>query len=260
MRNLKVWSGAGLVLLCLAFASQSKADSITLTLTGAGPTGIVEASGTALPAAQQSGVWTYAGVLDWKDAATSAPVYTYCIDIVHDIAGGQTHTFDISPTDLSVSNPSTLFSAAVVRAINNLWRDHSSGLGAPGLLDSTAHVTAISNDDAATFQIALWEVIYDFQNNNTGTLLSPLPLSFSNLTAGDAGLAQTWATAAYTDAGTANVGLEALVATDGSQNQAIFLQAAGAPPLPAPLSVIGGVMLLGLIGTAKWVRRRRRIV
>jgi len=254
MLNLKLWSGAGLALLLLALASQSRAD-ISLTLTGSGPAGGVLALGTALPPTQQTGVGVIAGVLDWTDG--SNPVYTYCIDIVHDIGTGQTHTFNISPTDLNVNDPSTLFSAPVVRAINNLWNDHSTGVGAPGLLDTTAHVNAISNANAAMFQIALWEVIYDFKNDNTGTLLSPAPLSFLNLSDGDLATANSWAVQAYTDVGTANVGLEALVATDGSQNQAIFLQASGAEPTPAPLSAIGGMALLGLIGTAKWIRRRR---
>lgn len=228
------------------------AASITLTLTGAAPAGTVTLAGLDNGNA-------YAGVLDWKDGG-GIKYYTYCVDVQHSIFVNSTYTFN----EVSLS---TLFPGAAntakVNAIKNLWVQHIAG---PSNIDTTAHVALITNEAAAEFQVALWDLLYNY--DSTGNHLGTSQLTFSNpgngLTTGDLttilNTTTGWAKQAYL-AGTytGNLNIQALQATNGGQNQALYLGVTqNTPPVPLPSSAACGFAMFAMIGFAK-LRNARSI-
>src|SRR6185437_6726467 len=125
--------------------------------------------------------------------------------------------------------------------------------------------SGISPTNAAMFQVAIWDILY---NKGSATATGNTQLNFTNP---DNGLTQTNLQNALTYANqdysktidpTKIPAIQALVATDGSQNQAIYLGGfLPPPPTPAPLPAAAnaGLALLGCVGLGAWVRRRRRI-
>lgn len=232
---------------CALPATSVLGDS--LQLTGAGPAGTVYLYGSALPspytdAAHQ--VDAYAGVLDWKDTTNNTTVYTYCIDVAAIIYTGQTYNFN-SPVDLgSASLP---FTTQQINGIYNLWTDTHFGL-ANGV---NGPVTSASQQDAAMFQVAIWDILY----NDGSTSLTNSALSFANPSDGlDSTSLQNALTYANQDynapAPSGNPGVFALVATDGSQNQALYIGGTLPPAttVPLPASSSAGLALLGICGIA----------
>jgi hypothetical protein len=257
LRHISMFLVLAWAVTCL---SQANADSLSLSLIGAGPTGTVVLSGSALPSPYQGGVNVYAGLLDWQVPPTpSTPtLYTYCIDVQSVISIGNTYSFNEVPLASS-----GLFSTPVLNAVENLWSDQ----GAAG---NTTNGANISDGTAATFQVALWDIINDFYQN-AGSSSTPVigtpPLSFSSPGSGfsssDLTTALAWATQAYADgAYTGTASLDALVAQDGSQNQAIYL-GSPAPAIastPLPPSYAGGLALFGIIGMLTLPHRNRASV
>ena len=243
-------------------AVQAGAMSMTLTLTGVGPTGTVTLGGT------QSGLdhgTFYAGVLDWKDGSNT-PYYSYCIDDSHTISINNTYHFNAlhaNGTDgaLPASLNYITSSATKLSAIGYLFAQHDTGVGAPGDLLATNH-NSISGSDASAFQVALWDVIYDTPGSlaisGNSTSLS-IPLSFSDLSPGSLSTADSWAVAAINAAvansNYVNPNLIMWAATDSGQNQAFFTYSPNTPVAPAPSSVFGGLALLGVLGASKLRRR-----
>jgi hypothetical protein len=259
-----------LALVCgLAIARASFAGDLTLTLDGPGPTGTVVLSGTALPSGYQSGVNCYAGLLEWNQVVstppTPAPIYTYCIDVASIITSGKTYYFEqenlATATQYNTTTP--LFPATVVDAIENLWIDQP-------ILGNTSNGSTISASGAAEFQVALWDIINNW-NGVTGSGAGiKSPSTVLNFSSPSDGFTQTelndaisttsplgWAEIAYSQ-GVPKSGplLQALVATDGSQNQAIYI---GPDPAPVPRSFFSGLVLFGMIATATKSRRMRKL-
>lgn len=232
--------------------SGALADS--LQLLGAGPAGTVNLYGTALPSPYNDTdgskqVDVYAGVLDWKNTVTNASVYTYCIDVGAIIQTGHTYTFNgLQP----LGSVSLGFSTAEIDGIYKLWTDTRFGT-ATGV---SGPLTSATPQDAAMFQVAIWDILY----NNGSTSLTNTALSFSGpgngLDSTHLLAALSYANDDYTHGTSSNPGVDAFVATDGSQNQALYISGGGhQSPAPLPASFTAGAGLLVLLGTAGLCRR-----
>jgi hypothetical protein len=223
-----------------------------LTLTGAGPAGTIYLNGSSLPSAYLSNpIDAYTGVLDWQNTSQgNAAVYTYCIDVAAII--NINNTYSLNPVALDTAHSG--FSQTVSNAIQYLWND--STFGNAGKINSTMDVASISVEHAAMFQVALWDIIYNAGSaspsntaltfSNPGAKAIPASNGFSSADL------STALTAAHNDyvlgqngAPTNAPQLMELDATDGSQNQVIYLGAAPAAALPLPSAVWGDALLLG---------------
>src|SRR5208282_5283404 len=91
-----------------------------------------------------------------------------------------------------------LFAAPVVNAIENLWNDQTAA-------GNTGNIGAISAGEAATFQVALWDIINNYNgqtgasaglltgNSQVATFNSP----GNGFTSGELTAAYSWAAQAY---------------------------------------------------------------
>jgi hypothetical protein len=240
------------ILLISACVSPTIGATLQLTLGTPSPAGTVELTGNALPVPYQGGVNVYAGVLNWADPS-NVPYSTYCVDVASVISIGNQYNFLLE--DLATSN---LFSAPVLNAVENLWAQHPVE-GDVGLATNPL----ILANNAATFQVALWDIISNHFDQAGNPVLSPT-LGFSSpangFTSTDLTNAMTWATNAYaagTYSGADNFAV--LVAQDHGQNQAMFLVGGGPEggpsiaPIPAPW--MGGLVLLALTGAFRVTNR-----
>jgi hypothetical protein len=235
----------GLALIAMP-VSRVSADS--LQLIGAAPAGTVYLYGSALPAPYTDAahaVDAYAGVLDWKDTNTNLPVYTYCVDVAAIIYTGHTYQFETLQPLTASSLPS--FTSQEINGIYNLWTDSNfataTGVNGP--------VTTATPQDAAMFQVAIWDILY----NNGSTSLTNSALSFAGPSNGldltSLQNALNYAHADYNAGPASNPGVMALIATDGSQNQALYIGSTGhQSAVPLPASFTAGIALLGLLGAA----------
>jgi hypothetical protein len=209
--------------------------------------------GNALPAPYQGGVDVYAGVLNWVDPS-NVHYSTYCVDVASVISIGNQYSFQLE--DLATSN---LFSTPVLNAVENLWAQHPVE-GDVGLVTGPG----IFASNAATFQVALWDIItnhYDQTGNPVGSPQLTFSMPANGFSSTDLSNALTWANNAYsagTYTGPDNFAV--LVSQDNGQNQAMFLVGGGpqgGPSIaPVPASWIGGLVLLALTGAFRLVSRR----
>jgi hypothetical protein len=265
MRNLRYVAIVGLAWLIVG-GTVTRADS--LELLGAGPTGTVYLTAPTLLPAPYNGAYpyavnVYAGVLDWTDTpGNSSPDYfTYCVDVNSVIYTGTTYNF-LAPQAITSAS---LFSSKVINAVQNLWQDEPTE--AQLVAGAGASPPALTGQQAAEFQIALWDIIY---NGSSGTLLdgssntSPLYFSGDN-PSGSISTALSWANQAYnvdTRDNSAYQNVDVMVATDGGQNQAIYISTMGpatATVVPLPRACISGVVLFGLMASAGAWRRMNKL-
>ncbi|GIW74689.1 MAG: hypothetical protein KatS3mg103_1211 [Phycisphaerales bacterium] len=140
----------------LATAGLALADSVDLTFTGvgAGRSFSVVANGTATNA--------FAGQLNFTMANGSGPaggllggsLTTYCIDVLESVASGQ-QTYDLAELQdapVTAGSITPAMGAAKATAIARMYT-FAAGQQFGG-----------SNDYAAAFQLAIWEVIGDLDN------------------------------------------------------------------------------------------------
>jgi hypothetical protein len=204
--------------------------------------------------------------MDWGYGSShTASLYTYCIDVASaiNIDNATPYTF----TFTSLSNSSNVFtsgvygtavankSATIAQAITNLWNFAATLTNSP----VSGNVSNISAVNAQDFQIALWDIIYNF--GATNVVASPTAnLDFNASSGGYATIGSLavplgWANTAWMDAvnntdpkGVSELGLTALVTTDDGQSQLYIT----ATPMSLPQSFGTGLALLGMIamGTA----------
>jgi hypothetical protein len=235
---------AGLAVLIIS--GSAKADTMTLTFNGVTPWGT-----TVLAGADNGAV--FAGVMNWLDQSNN-PVYTYCIDVNHSVpVGSNTYTVE------TLNTGNLNFDPAAQTAIKNLFALHLASNG-PANINATP---TFSNLDAAEFQIALWDLIYNYSN---GVHLGADALTFAPYNGvPDAGQISAvtdpstgWAAQAYAAPAStgANLDVEALY-LDGAQNQGIFLGVVNQlNPVPLQSSLVGGIALLALLAAV----RAKRVV
>jgi hypothetical protein len=253
------------VLACIGFGLTA-AHADTLQLVSASPASIVQINDTQIVPSVTNEVG-YAGVLNWVDQSTlpNTDYATFCIDINHSVSTGTSYpSYSVSgaPVSTTANGGDSLLNANLVGAIYYLWNNYLP--------------TTLTNQTAAQFQIALWDVIYDY---NTSTAQGTVGAINNNLTVstpsngysqygrlvtsgptGDIGIAAGWATSAWqhynSNIGTAD--LYTLIApTSGGQNQLYYL---GGPTLnhnstPLPKSTPAGLALFGLLGAVCFGRK-----
>ena len=232
-------------LAVLIVSGSAKADTMTLTFNGVTPWGTTVLAGTENEA-------VFAGVMNWLDPSNNA-IYTYCIDVKHSVpVGSNTYTVE------SLNTGNLNFDPAAQTAIKNLFALHLASNG-PANIDAAP---TFSNLDAAEFQIALWDLIYNYSN---GLHLPADALTFSPYNGvPDAGQIAAvtdpttgWAAQAYAAPAStgANLDIQALY-LDGAQNQSLFLGVVNQlNPVPLQSSLVGGIGLLALLAVVR-VRRR----
>jgi hypothetical protein len=235
-------------------AGVSRASTLDLVLGTPAPAGTVVLSGSALPSPYQGGVNAYDGVLNWTELNNSSVTYsTYCIDVASVISINNPYQFNL--VDLASSG---LYDSKVINAVENLWAQHPVE-GNVGL----ALGPNIYASNAATFQTALWDIIQNHYDKNGNPVATPT-LNFSSpgqgFTNTDLANAFDWSAAAYaagTYTGPNN--FAALVATDGGQNQAMFMVNMGSQiiAVPTPSACAGGVALMAALAFIRRGLRRQ---
>jgi hypothetical protein len=134
-----------------------------------------------------------------------------------------------------------------------LWQDQKPV--ATAVTGSSSTPPSITGTQAAEFQIALWDIIYNCNGNGA---FGP-SLQFS----GDTGIisaAHGWAdTAAVVDTrdNSSYKGVGVLVASDGRQNQSMFLgeihtNSINISVVPLPPSILLGLVLLAAVAIVTW--------
>jgi hypothetical protein len=230
----------------LAFAGLAQADTVNLQFVGTGSTRAVKVTIGASTFNTSAGQLKHAfslgnGVTTPLNGQTKV---TFCTDLTEYVSpGGATYT--VAPI---ASLPQTVGWAAMgatrAQAVYNLF-------AAAGGAQNAAGANA---DYAAAFQIALWELVYDY-NGTAGSL---------SLTGGNFNVKQTdgtalsgailtdvnaFFTAVTTGPNAAQTGLLGLT-NNGAQDQIVQLDVV---PLPA-----GAAIGLAGLGMAAMVRRRMR--
>jgi hypothetical protein len=231
-------------LSALVVAGSANASTMTLTYQGAAPAGTVTLGGVL-------DATSVAGVMDWLDPSNNY-VFTYCIDVQHHVpANSNTYTVE----GLSTGNLN--LDSAAQTAIANLFALHLPSNGPSNIL-TTPTFSAL---EGAEFQIALWDLIYNYSN---GVHLGSDALTIAPyLGTPDAGQIAAvidpttgWAAQAYAAPAStgANLDVEALY-LDGAQDQGVFLGVVNqVNPVPLQSSLVGGIGLLALLAG---VRARR---
>src|SRR5258708_6880578 len=232
--------GAGSICtLLMAGMSVSRAD--TMVLQSATPAEIVHLNAPTLNPAVNN-VDGYAGVLNWLDTSVNPQksFQSFCIDVNHDISLGGTYTYTVGGnvnTSVNGNGGDPLLTTTIIKQIYGLWLQHG-----------TADLTSMTNHTAASFQVALWDILY---NGGSANGSGPVTVSSGN------GTIQTdittgfgWANYAMLNPDTTNASfLDTMIFTSTNGQQQIYIGGpVGAPastPLPRPF--VGGLALLGIL-------------
>jgi hypothetical protein len=141
----------GILLTCLWWGlACADASASTIKFEGVGKVAVVEIRSNGFP----SGVWAYAGELNWSwvglppSGFTSSWIYTYCVGADEYLLNQET---------VSVGSTSSLTMPGVTAA----------GSKVAWLLDTYARGIHVSGtgSDAAALQVAIWESLYDSDRN-----------------------------------------------------------------------------------------------
>lgn len=205
----------------MAGAPRASAETINLTLNNTG-TGVTYKpyGGTATTVNGGPFHWSQSTPLN---ANYASAVTTYCIDLDQYISKGSTYTFT-TQSDLTLAP--TIGTAAKAAAITELFdRYYNSSL------------TSATN--AAAFQLALWELVYDGASSKSlsaGRIQGTNSLTTSMLS--------NLGSAAYTNHDLAGYHLVALVSKT-NQDQLMVVKDTATPP-PAGVPAPPGLVLAGL--------------
>ena len=257
----------GFVLLIAATAQRASADFVTTSLlsTNNGSVNVTVNGTTAL-----SNV--VAGPYFWDadqnlppNASFASPFSTFCIDLLGTASVGSEYVFEVIPPPSSLT---TISSAANFNAIKELYGKHYD----PDWASSSTY-TAADKAGAFSFQLALWELVYDGSNAGNAAslgggsfkLTAPAALSDARVQT-----AQSWLggitgdTSAFTNnpyfSGKTLVALvapapssDAPKKTPGQDQLAIVPDTT---PVPAPPAVVlAGIGMLALGGRGRWFRK-----
>lgn len=204
--------------------------------------------------------WQRSGTLadnnDWPYAPDLGETFnTFCIQFNQSITKG-TYVFNVSDLNSApIGNGSTAMGADRANLLKYLWKQY--------------YGLATTATNAAAFQIAIWEIIYE--NINLAASSSPFDVGGgsakfdaqknNSYTGASESLANTWLSATWSAykagfSGTQLANVWALTHAN-KQDQAFLVPGPVPGPLPVPLpaSVWAGLVLLGGIGVTKLARR-----
>lgn len=204
----------------MAVAPRASAETINLTLNNTGTSVTYRPyGGTATTVGGGPFYWSQSTPLNTNYATA---VTTYCIDLDQSISKGSTYTFT-TQTDLKLAP--TIGTAAKATAINELFdRYYNSSLA--------------SATNAAAFQLALWELVYD---GATSKSLSAGRVQGTNsLTTTMLG---SLGSGTYTNRDLAGYRLVGLVS---ATNQDQIMVVKDTPPPPGAVPAPPGLVLAGL--------------
>jgi len=250
----------------VAVAGSASADTVTATFNGVNPGVNVNVQLTTV--GSFSGATT-AGRFNWTSNGTTAPgnavgsqsfapgtqFTTFCIELTQTIANGTQYVYTVDTLAGGLASPSSGPAITAVNApyIMDLWQQH---YGADVINNASGLGAAIN---AAAFQIATWELVYDAYISAAGINRNVLAGNVQFQSNAGAGLtavtlAQTWLNGLDGDPGTTNV--LALV-RDVSQDQSFLVSPAPILETPLPPVMWGGIGLLGmsLVGKLRGSRR-----
>jgi hypothetical protein len=185
--------------------------------------------------------------MDLADGNGPIDVQGFCIDLSQD-ASSNYHTYHLAALEEAPQDGGTQFSPMGVTkadAIRELWGEHFS----------EATTSALN---AAGFQVAIWEIMYE-NSNKPDQIPNEWDVSagrFSVINSTVAEVANAWIATIGDESRTLNTTLIALMNDVGVtlyQDYVISLEAGGAV-VPEPITLISAVM--GLCGLGSYVRRR----
>jgi hypothetical protein len=240
----------GRVGFCVALLiSLSIVRADTLILTSVAPGEIVHANGSGLAPPVNTDLLS--GVLNWTDQSTTpnTSFQTFCIDVNHDINFNTPYDFTIGGAVNSSSNGGdALLTPTIVAEIYALWNLHGS-----------SDLSLYTNDQANSFQTALWDILY---NGGSATGTGPLAISSTDPTVelhiktGFLWAADAVANHSDPILGSGNY-LNTMIFTSATGQEQIYIgNPSGAPvPTPLPSALGGGLLLLGLLGAFNWRRK-----
>jgi hypothetical protein len=235
-----VLAGAGV----LWAAPAAQADSITVKALG--PSDLGQSVSITHPNSGGAAVHYggFAGLYSWEKTGGGGPFtvgttfQTVCIELTENFSTGTTYTVNVVDP-LNAPNPGLPVGQMTPAKAALLSELHGRFLG---LIDT--------DKEAAAFQVAVWEIVYDTGLNLNANQGQVYIDNASHLTAGTYGaLAQSWLN--QLDGTGPQPDLLALSKT-GFQDQIIV------DPVPAPPAlVLAGIGFLGLLG---WRSRRQPVV
>ena len=157
------------------------------------------------------------------DSSVPITFDTYCVDLKQSVSASQSYTFNVIP----LANAG--YSQTKMDLLRTLWT-----LNKPAVNTSTV---------AAAFQVAIWEIIYDTNNNvTTGTFKLNSPTSVRNV-------ATNMLNTAVAMRGKAPMANLVVLRSDCAQDQLCELP----PSIPTP-----GTATLAAAGVLMAVRRKRK--
>ena len=187
-----------------------------------------------------------AGAFSWSDGVGNSYV-TFCTELTQNINFGNSYNYDIDSLSIAPV-PNDSINAAFPHLIGGMGT-YRAGL-VQNLYDQYFSVALDSSVNAAAFQLAIWEIVYEeglAEGDNSTLNVSDGDFTISNNNAGNQSqtqaitLANTWLSTL------SSVGVTTLVAltNDTYQDQILLI------PLPAPVLMAG----LGLLAVPL-IRRR----
>ena len=216
-----------------AMASSASAETVLLNFVG----------GTATPWGQVhidvSPIVTntneYAVGLNMTSSSSLGNFVAWCLDLGHSISQGGPYSYDTTTTPFT--NTFDLFAAGAMARVQSVFDA------------SYASVITSNTDQAAGFQLALWEVLYD----SNWTLATGAFQATAN--AGILGYANTYLTAGLAGGNAGAYDLTYLQSNaTNPQLQNLVTASPSAVPLPA-----GGLLLLAALGGLGLARRRKTV-
>ncbi len=238
------------------FASAAQADTVTGTLANplAGQQNVtltVTGVNGGNPIGEVAGGFNWTGTsgtgVVGNSIAGSGTFRSYCIELTQSVSFGGAANWNVSNLE-NAPIPTTAFSDLSQHGkADNLRRLFTVVYGINAL-----DPNALTGDNAAAFQLAVWDIVYDSQEGDGS--VTPFSLSAGDFVAtGSAttlGIANGWL-AAINSSISPLAGVYALTSNNGNgtfQDQVVFVPGGG-PLVPLPTAALGGLALMsGLVG------------